>query len=56
MLWDDVEHDVLPLSSEIEENSWREPRPMNFGPERIDPKLVSELVENCEAGPDSVKS
>ncbi|KAF5739205.1 hypothetical protein HS088_TW12G00406 [Tripterygium wilfordii] len=53
---DEHEHEVLPLSCEIVECSFREPRSMNLGPTRIDPKLCSELVDSRGVLPESVKS
>ena len=47
---EDQEQEVLPLSI-VNETSCSKLKSVNFGPERKDPKLLSELVERREVRP-----
>jgi hypothetical protein len=52
MFWDEYEHDVLQLSCENDISE--ELGSMNLSPNRVDPKLQSELVEICDVRPESI--
>jgi hypothetical protein len=52
MFWDEYENDVLLVSCEKEVSG--EPGSVNLIPNRLDPKLRSELVETREVRPESM--